>query len=260
MDVNRGRGGSSEVFRLPVRALVAVSLAAVLASCGFVPAFAQNAAANGQKFRGSVVPTPIGGGDVRSTADSLAYLWRVDAQGSGHIVRDDLPEVRNYRTTLVAAQLGANGGLFTSNFPIPIKGAKYITLQLFGTAGSAAADSDSVNVEIYPFVKQTDSPTDGVNEVFDMDQTDAYVTPMYFTRNQNPVVALATNTNWGRRIFLGRQSGQQAGNGSFNFAGMGAIVDDSGAPLQGEYLMVRAVNRNVNKAVSIEIDAYVHFE
>lgn len=222
-------------------------------------AAAQVAPANGQKFRGSVVGMPIAGSDVRGGADSLAYMVRVDADGSLHVKSDDLPESRNTRTTVISAQIGANGGVFVGNFPIPIKGAKYVTLQVLMTPGAAAADTDSVNVEVYPVVKQTDLPTDGINEVFDLDQTDAYVTPLYFTRNQNPVVNAATNTNWGRRVFCGRQAGQQAA-GSFNTCAMAALVDDSGAPLQGEYLSLKVINRNVNKAVTIEISAYLHYE
>lgn len=223
-------------------------------------AAAQVAPANGQKFRGSVVGMPIAGSDVRGGADSLAYMVRVDADGSLHVKSDDLPESRNTRTTVVSAVVGKNSGVFVGNFPIPIKGAKYITLQVLMTPGTVAADTDSVNVEIYPMVKQTDLPTDGINEVFDLDQTDAYVTPLYFTRNQTPMNAgIAGAATWSRRVFCGRQAGQAAA-GAFNTCAMAALVDDSGAPLQGEYLTLKVINRNIGRDITIEISAYLHYE
>lgn len=244
-----------------MRRLVALAVLGIIGAALVVPlAFAQTSQTTGKHGDKDYNKqfTKIGGGDQRAGANGLVYEARVHDDGSIAVKRSDLPEARDQRTTVISASVGANGGLVTSIVPVPIKGAKYVTLQLLMTPGSAAADTDSVNVEVFAYSKQTDQPTDGINLAFDMDQTDAFMTPLYFTRNQNPI-NVATGMTWGRRVFCGRQAGQLAA-GSFNTAATAAIVDASGAPLVGEYLALRVVNRNANRALSIEISAYIHYE
>ena len=201
----------------------------------------------------------MGGADMRAGGDSLSFQARVTQLGEVVTVRADNPEARDQIANLMLTPLGANGGLAVSQYPWPIKGAKFVEL-LVTCQMAAAADTDSINVEIFPVVRRTDQVTDGIGYVFDLDQTDNLLTPLYLTRNYYPLPASgATGFKYTRRVFGTMGTGQGAMSNSVSF--VGALVDDRGSPLMGDYLQIRAKNVNFTKAIQfLSVDALIHYE
>lgn len=205
----------------------------------------------------------IGGSDMQPGGDSLAYQVRVYPDGSIGTRSLDNPEWRDQVQNLIFAPLGANGGVVMQQYPVPIRGAKLLTL-ILQCQMAAAADSDSVNIAVYAVTKRTDQLADGVSFAWDADQTDAFMTPLYFTRNQQPQPNGATSSVAGFK-FTRRVYGTSAVTGHPSLANpvcfTAPLVDDSGAPLMGDFILLRAVNMNVNRAIQfLTIDASIHYE
>lgn len=205
----------------------------------------------------------IGGADMQPGGDSLAYQVRVYPDGSIGTRSIDNPEWRDQVLNLVFAPVGANGGVAMSQYANPIRGAKLITLVLQCQI-AAAADSDSINIAVYASTKRTDQLSDGVSFAWDADQADGFMTPLYFTRNLQPqpngALTTPVNNKFTRRIY-----GTSAIVGHPSLANpvcfTAPLVDDSGAPLMGDYLSIRVVNLNVNRAIQfLTVDAIVHYE
>ena len=195
-------------------------------------------------------------GAMRAGGDSTSYQGRFTSQGELLTIRGDNPEARDQIANVMLTPLGANGGMALSQYAWPIRGAKFLEL-LVTCQMAAAADTDSVNVEIYPVARRTDQIADGIGYVFDADQTDSYLTPFYLTRNLNPRPIGVTQ--YARRVFGKMGTNQPGLANSVSF--VCPIVDDRGAPMLADYVQIRAVNTNQTKAIQfLSVDLYVHYE
>ena len=241
-------------MRRLARLAVLVTIGAALA---FGIASAQNAPVkkHGQKDSNGQF-NAIGGGDMRAGGDSTSYQARFTSQGELLTIRGDNPEARDQVANVMLTPLGASG-VALSQYSWPIKGAKLVEL-LVTCQMAAAADTDSVNVEIYPVARRTDQVADGIGYVFDSDQTDSYLTPFYMTRNLNPN-PVSGASRYARRVFGRMGTGQPGLANSVSF--VCPIVDDRGAPMLADYIQIRAVNTNANRAIQfLSVDLYIHYE
>lgn len=165
------------------------ALAAVLLALFAWPAHAQTSGEN-TKVQ-NVTGIRIGG---ITAGDTTFHVVRVD--GNGYLRAIDPDRDRDYSNItpggFVNDTLGVLGFKFVA-FPTPVSPYEQTNV-LFSYNPAVAADSDSVNVIIYPVGKVSTATGDGQNMVIDVDRSTPGLQGFYLTRNNDAYTASVTGT------------------------------------------------------------------